>query len=159
MIRDAASVILLRQAAEAFDVNAFGLISGGSSSASGNIWESYIDNTTYGFTPTTPEWILNGSGDWNVGANWIGGIPNAADAVAPFQVERQAPFAAIDAEKIGAPRPHERRPRPRIVARAGFLDFDDVGAHIAEEHRAEWARQDARQIDDFQPVEWWHLWY
>jgi hypothetical protein len=33
--------------AEAFDVNAFGLIAGGSSSPGGTTWDSYIDNVTY----------------------------------------------------------------------------------------------------------------
>jgi hypothetical protein len=33
---------------------------------------------------------------------------------------------------------------------AGILDLDHVGAHVAEEHRAERARQHAREVDDFE---------
>lgn len=33
---------------------------------------------------SSPQWNLNGSGDWNVAGNWSGSIPNAVGAVAKF---------------------------------------------------------------------------
>ena len=41
-----------------------------------------------------------------------------------------------------------RAPAAGVVAAARRLDLDDVGAHVAEHHGAQRARQDARQIDD-----------
>ena len=75
---------------------------------------------------------------------------------AGFQIERQAALAAIDAEKIRAPVADERRPPPRIVALRGLFDFDDVGAHVAEQHRAEGTGEHTGEIDDFESVERGH---
>jgi hypothetical protein len=53
----------------------------------------YVDNINIVDTPSggPPQWVPNGSGDWNVAANWNGGVvPNAVGAEADF-------FGAISA--------------------------------------------------------------
>ena len=82
---------------------------------------------------------------------------------APFgalQVEREAALVAVDAEEVRAPAvADERPPRPRIVAGLGFLDLDHVGAHVAEQHRAERAGEDPGEVDDLETGErqgGWH---
>jgi hypothetical protein len=53
----------------------------------------YVDNVNVDYTPVggPPQWVPNGSGDWNVATNWNGGVvPNAVDAEADF-------FGAINA--------------------------------------------------------------
>jgi len=45
------------------------------------------------------------------------------------------------------------RPRARVVATAGTLDLDHVGAHVAERLRAERTGDVLRQVDDDDSVE------
>ena len=69
-------------------------------------------------------------------------------------VERERTLVAIDAEKIGRLAADEGwPPGAGVVAGAGRLDLDDVGAHVAEHHGAQRASEDAREIDDAQAGE------
>ena len=69
-------------------------------------------------------------------------------------VERHRALVAVHAEEIRGLLLRERRaPGARVVARARRLDLDHVGAHVAEHHRAERPREDAREIEHAQPVE------
>src|SRR5262249_54440432 len=83
--------------------------------------------------------------------------PKVVRTLLAFQIESDAPLAPIDASKVRAPRTHERRPRPGIVAFGRFFDLDDVGAHVAEEHGAKGPGEDAGQVDHAKSVKWWHV--
>ncbi len=70
--------------------------------------------------------------------------------VAPQRVERGALKAALGAPAhaggaglLGAP--------PR--GRTGLLDFDHVGAEVAEDHRAVWSRRQPGQIENLNTAE------
>src|SRR6185436_15982352 len=55
-----------------------------------------------------------------------------------LQVQREAALVAVHSEEIAAlTAGHERCKAARVVARTRFLDLDDVGAHVAEQHGAE----------------------
>jgi hypothetical protein len=41
-----------------------------------------------------------------------------------------------------------------LIAYFGTLDLDDVGAQIAEQHRAERARESLRHVDYFDSGQW-----
>jgi len=41
-------------------------------------------SAAFNFGAVAVGWAINGSGDWNVNANWTSGIPNGVDAVANF---------------------------------------------------------------------------
>ena len=63
-------------------------------------------------------------------------------------VQRHRALVAVGAEEIGGLAGHERRsPAAGIVAAAGRLDLDDVGAHVAEHHGAERAGENAGEIE------------
>ena len=70
------------------------------------------------------------------------------------EVERDRALVAVEPEVVGrivaVPR---RAPGARVVAAAGALDLDHVGAEVAERHRRERAREHAREVGDEQPVE------
>ena len=68
-----------------------------------------------------------------------------------FQIDGDALLVAVDAEKIRAPAADERRPLARIVAVPGILDLDHLGAHVAEQHRAQRPGQHTREVEDAQP--------
>jgi hypothetical protein len=53
---------------------------GGGSGNSLQIAELIFDGVLFG----EPEWAVDSSGDWNVGANWVGSVPNAPGATARF---------------------------------------------------------------------------
>jgi hypothetical protein len=65
-----------------------------------------------------------------------------------LQVQREALLVAVHGEEIRGLAARERRPAPRVVALAGLLDLDDLGAHVAEGHGAERPGEHARQVDD-----------
>src|SRR5688500_6099309 len=77
--------------------------------------------------------------------------------VAPLgclEIERHALLVAVDPQEIRALRLDERRPPGAgIVTPARLFDFDDARAHVAEQHRAIWARKNARQVEDGQARE------
>ena len=74
-----------------------------------------------------------------------------------LEIEREGLLVAVDAEEIRAFGADERRSPPaRIVAAAGLLDLDHARAHVGEQHRAERARQHAREVDDEQAFQWRH---
>src|SRR5262245_16937770 len=64
----------------------------------------------------------------------------SAEQVAPFgmlEIERDALFVPVDAEKVRALTLNERRsPTARVVSLSRLLDLDDARAHIGEQHRA-----------------------
>src|SRR5947207_3145722 len=71
------------------------------------------------------------------------------------EIERERTLAAIAREVIraGAGIPvgvglqKRRPPLPRVVPEAGAFDLYDVGAQVRENLRANWTRQDARQVE------------
>ena len=64
------------------------------------------------------------------------------------QIDGQRTLVAVDAQKIGRFACRERRaPAAGVVAGTRRLDLDDIGAHVAQHHGAQRARQDAGQID------------
>ena len=81
-------------------------------------------------------------------------------ALGALEVEPDAALVAVDRQVVGGgPRPVGRRrsdPRRPPAARRvtlGRLDLDDVGAEVAEEHRAVRPGQDGRAVDDPQAGE------
>ena len=64
-----------------------------------------------------------------------------------LQIDGEALLAAVQAEKEGAPPVPERRPGAGVVALGRLLDLDDLGAHVAEHHRAVGTGEDARQVE------------
>src|SRR5207253_2737133 len=66
----------------------------------------------------------------------------------PREVERNAPLAAVDGQKIGRLAIRVRRPPgPRLVALTRALDLDDVRAEVGEQHRAVRARENAGEVE------------
>ena len=81
----------------------------------------------------------------------IGAVDEMLDEFAirgSAEVGGDAELVAIDAEEIRAlaARIEGRSPPARLVARAGALDLDDVGAKITEHHRRERSGEDSRHI-------------
>src|SRR5262245_45309308 len=75
-------------------------------------------------------------------------------AFALGKIERYGTFVAIAGEVIGAQIAGERRaPTAGLVAAAGALELDDVGAEVAEHLPAEWAGQHARGVEHAYVVE------
>src|SRR5262249_4438146 len=71
------------------------------------------------------------------------------DALRPRQVEGDGPLVAVAGQEVGAERAEVGRPPlARLVALAGPLHLDDVGAEVAEHLAAERAGQDARGVQD-----------
>ena len=74
-----------------------------------------------------------------------------------LEVERDALFVPVDAEKVRALALEKRRaPRARVVAFLRLLDLDDARAHVGQQHRAVRAREHARQVENRDAVEWRH---
>ena len=65
-----------------------------------------------------------------------------------LEVQRDALLVAVDRHEVGRLAPDERRPAPRVVALARLLDLDHLGAHVGEDHGAERAGEDAREVED-----------
>ena len=67
-----------------------------------------------------------------------------------------AQFVAIAAQEIGALAPliERRTPGSTVIAAAGPLDLDDIGAKIAKNHRGERASKYPTQVDDLYAVKW-----
>ena len=75
------------------------------------------------------------------------------------EVQGQAAFVAIDREEVGRLLADERRtPFAGVIAHAGPLDFDHVGAVIAQHRGAEWAGQGAGQVEYLDAVQGFHGW-
>jgi hypothetical protein len=70
-------------------------------------------------------------------------------ALVGFQVQRDASLVPVDRIEVFG----DRRDRPAAVAPSDGLDLDDVGAHVTEGLRREWAGDDLRQIDDGHTVQ------
>ena len=88
-----------------------------------------------------------------------------ADEALPLrlgEVDGDRAFVAVGAEEIGRIRSVAaigsldvgRAPGAGVVAGAGALDLDDVGAVVAEQLSGPGARQDAGQVEDFDMREW-----
>src|SRR5262249_37842618 len=65
-----------------------------------------------------------------------------------FHVEGEALLAPVHGHEVGRLATDERRPPARVVALGRLLDLDDLGPHVTEEHGAEWAGEDPREVDD-----------
>src|SRR5689334_1190101 len=75
-------------------------------------------------------------------------------AVRGFDIKGDAAFVAIDAEEISALAFDKgRSPAATLISGAGRLDLDDIGVHIAEEHRAIRACKSLGQVDHSNVVE------
>jgi hypothetical protein len=49
-------------------------------------------DTTGAYAPIAdPGWAVNGSGDWNVSSNWVGGLPNGVGSIALFAAAIASP--------------------------------------------------------------------
>jgi len=91
--------------------------------ASGNsmqIAEISFDGVLFG----EPEWAVNSSGDWNVGANWIGSIPNGVDAVARFLNKSTAPHTVFTDVGVTVGRLQFNDLSTYVLAGAGSLTID-----------------------------------
>ena len=82
--------------------------------------------------------------------------------VGRVEIGRDAALAAVAAVEIGGAevRPvgggdEGRPPLPRVVARAGALDLDDIGAEVRQQLAAPGAGQDAGQFEDADAGEGW----
>src|SRR3546814_16839225 len=64
------------------------------------------------------------------------------------EVGRQAALVAVDAEIIDADVAVERPPGADHLAFTRGLDLHDIGAEVAENHRAERPGERARQVED-----------
>src|SRR6185503_16074849 len=71
----------------------------------------------------------------------------------PVEVGGEPKLVAIDAQVIRAPPfgVEGRSPAPSVVARFRPLDLDDICAKVAKEHGAERTRENAREIENFDP--------
>src|SRR5262249_54834866 len=69
-------------------------------------------------------------------------------ALRRLQVQREALLAAVHRHEVRGLAARERWPAARVVALAGLLDLEDLGAHVAQRHRAEWPREHAGEVDD-----------
>ena len=76
-----------------------------------------------------------------------------SDAVRRLEVERHAALVAVEEQVGGGLAIPVGRPGARLVAGAGVLHLDDVGAEIAEEGPAPGAGDDAGEIDHADAVE------
>ena len=72
------------------------------------------------------------------------------DGAAGFglEIDRDAALVAVRAEKHGALSAAERRPAPRLIAGAGRLDLDDLGAEVAQILGAERAREHLGEVEN-----------
>jgi hypothetical protein len=77
------------------------------------------------------------------------------DAGRPLEIDREAALVAVHGQEPGgcAGRPLPLEPRRRAPGR---LDPDHVGAHVGEQHGAECARQDVRQVEHAETAESHH---
>ena len=93
----------------------------------------------------------------------IGALGEAAHDVAPLgtlEIHRQRLLAAVAGMEIGGVEPfaifagEERRPpAARVVAGAGALDLDDLGAEIGQRLARPGPGEDAREFKNFQSGE------
>ena len=70
-----------------------------------------------------------------------------------FQVEDDAFLTAVAAAEEGAHPIDQRRHRAGVVAGVRVFDFDDLGAQVVQQHGADGAGQQARQVEDAGGVE------
>ena len=74
------------------------------------------------------------------------------------QVEGQAALVAVDVQEIRGLFPDEGRPPlAGVVPNPGALDFDDIGAVVAQHEGAEGTRQGAGQVEHFDAFQWFHI--
>jgi hypothetical protein len=83
-------------------------------------------------------------------------LPRDRLALRLRDVERDRALVAVDPDEIGAllgARHGGRRETARVVAAARLFDLDHVGAKVGQHLRAGRPGQNARQIEDFQPLQ------
>ena len=72
------------------------------------------------------------------------------------EVGRESELVAIRGQEVGAlpPLVEGRTPAAGLVTRAGTLDFDHIGPQIAEDHAGEWPRENAREVEYSDAIQW-----
>ena len=86
--------------------------------------------------------------------------PQDGLSLVTLEVEGAATFAPVHREVIRRLTTEKRRTKSaRFVAPCGFLDLDDVGAHVAKTLSAEGSRHDTAEVDDTDPVEGTRGWH
>ena len=65
-----------------------------------------------------------------------------------LEVQGDALLVAVDRHEVRRLALDERRPAARVVALAGLLDLDDLGAHVTEHHGAEGTGEDAGEVEN-----------
>ena len=84
----------------------------------------------------------------------VGGLHEVEEQLAAgLEVERHALLAAVQVHVVRAFAVPERCEVARVVAAAGLLDLDDLGAHVGQHHGAEGAGEHAGQVEDAQSGE------
>ena len=74
-----------------------------------------------------------------------------------FEINGQTSLIAIDRQEISADVIDERRaPLTAVVAGRRRFNLNDVSSHVGEKHRADRARQDPREINDNEIIQWFH---
>ena len=74
-------------------------------------------------------------------------LPEDLAPLRRLEVQGDALLAPVHRHEVRRLAPDERRPAARVIALAGLLDLDHLGAHVAEHHRAEGAREDAGEVE------------
>src|SRR5204862_17370 len=63
-----------------------------------------------------------------------------------LEVQGDALLVAVHGHEVRRLAAREGRPAPRVVALPRLFDLDDLGAHVAQNHRAEGSGKDAGEI-------------
>src|SRR5262245_30323278 len=69
-------------------------------------------------------------------------------ALGRLEIDGDALRVAVRPEVVRAPAVDEGRPPARLVSVVRVLDLDHLGPHVAEQHRAEGAGEDTREVED-----------
>src|SRR2546427_255050 len=80
-------------------------------------------------------------------------LPKDLLALGGLQIDREGPLSAVHHRERVRDVVDDRRNRAHVVAQLRVLDLDDVGTEIAQELRAERAREETREIQERDPIE------
>src|SRR5207247_3198901 len=75
-------------------------------------------------------------------------------ALRGLEVQGDALLVAVDGHEVRRLAAREGRPAPRVVALPRLFDLDDLGAHVAQHHRAERPGEAAGEIQAADTGEW-----
>jgi hypothetical protein len=90
----------------------------------------------------------------------VGALGELDEQLAPavgLEVQRDAPLAAVRHRERVALTVDLRCHPAGVVTRARLLDLDDVGPELGQDHRAVRTGQEARQVEDAESVEGFHV--